>query len=206
MKKIHNYKYTKFTINNVRDLNSETGLFMYKVVALPMSFSKTVQQKEITKDYVTWFNDFYIRKWDNQQNVNISFDRTQLNIELPQNEIQNLNKDNCIYNIEEDGLFKIYEQMISFLPPLYIGITNDIKTRFQSHTNESIEKSLINKINNHNEINENEILFIWQDLDVNYVEQYLQMTTEEARKTLLEDLETLFIQINNPIFNKNKRK
>lgn len=205
MKRTHNYKYTSFTRSNVRELNSEHGLYMYKVIALPMSFSNAGQQKEITKEYVRWFGDFYIRKWDEHTNINVSFNRNELKIELPQTKVQTLEKSESIFNINEEGLFKVYEQMISFLPPLYVGITNDIATRFRSHTQETNEKSLMSKINGHSEIRDNEILFIWQDLDIEFVEQYLKITSEEARKTLLEDLETLFIQINNPVFNISKR-
>lgn len=205
MKKKHNYKYTNFTRSNVRELNSEKGLYMYKVIALPMSFSKSGQQKEITKKYVSWFSDFYIRKWDTQANVKVSFNRDELKIELPKAKVYSVENVESIYNVNEEGLFKVYEQMISFLPPLYVGITNDISTRFLAHTQDTNDKSLISKINENPEIKENEILFIWQDLDIDFVEQYLKITSEEARKTLLEDLETLFIQINNPIFNISKR-
>lgn len=205
MKKTHNYKYTNFTRSNVRDLNSEKGLYMYKVIALPLSFSNIGQQKEVTKKFVEWFSNFYIRKWDNKKSLSVSFDKEELKVKIPKTKIESIENSTFLSEIEEGFLFRIFEQMVSFFPPLYVGITNDISTRFLSHTQDSNDNSLINKINKHPEIKDNEVLFIWQDLDVEFVERYLEISSEDARNTLLEDLETLFIQLNNPIFNISKR-
>lgn len=205
MKRTHNYKYTTFSRSNVRDLNSEKGLYMYKVIALPLSFSNIGQQKEITKTYIEWFNDFYIRKWDNKKSLSVTFDREELRIRIPKSNVESIENSTLLFDVEEGLLFKIFEQMSSFFPPLYVGITNDIATRFLAHTQDTNEHSLINKINKHPEIKENEILFMWQGLDMEFVERYLKITSEVARDTLLEDLETLFIQVNNPIFNISKR-
>ncbi|MFK5977162.1 MAG: hypothetical protein QM493_11725 [Sulfurovum sp.] len=179
-----NYGIVKFEKSQSNKVSDKQGI--YKVVALPITFSK--DNKSLIKDYIAFFQNFSLHKWENELNAKIYFDDSELLIKyFKKLETNILNK--C--NIENgEDLFQKIKQIVHFLPSLYVGQVKEqtFKIRFAQHLNESKEDSLINRINKVDVFKKSYKLFIFTEVDKEYI----------------NFIESFLIQTTNPIFNKQR--
>jgi len=179
-----NYSIVKFEKAQGNKVSDKQGI--YKVVALPITFSGN--NKNLIEDYIEFFKNFSLHKWENELNAKIYFDNSELLIKyFKKFETNILNK--C--NIEDSEIFfnKI-KQIVHFLPPLYVGQVKEqtFKIRFTQHLNEYKEDSLINRINKVDVFKNSYKLFIFTEVD----KEYINFT------------ESFLIQTTNPIFNRQR--
>lgn len=198
MKTIKNTNFIRFIHANSSYLPVSKSYYVYKIVAIPISFNK--HSFDLLRDYNSWFRNSYFAKWDGDTKTTSSYKNNELTVSFKDSVLSStgaLDDFNILENVDQ---LDIFLDVIDFLPTLYLGITENIKKRFNQHTNPNKEDSTINKMLEIAILEKCELYFIWNE--VNSINEKLTFT--KSRK-VLEDLEYFLIQTNNPIFNIRKR-
>lgn len=183
------YHIVKFELPQKNKIKDSIGI--YRVVALPINFSLSNNElKEFIMEYMKFFRLNYISNTDGILNSKAEFNNAEFIVELFL-EDKLKNKKICDLNIENiENFYDNIKPIIHFLPSLYVGQVKDqtFKTRFIQHLNKDNENSLINKINKIEILKKSYKLFIYLELEKEYI----------------DFVESFLIQTTNPIFNKQR--
>lgn len=185
------------------DVDSTSGI--YQIVALPFSERTCDNNVDILKGYVDYCQNFFLHSWEDKVTSTTQYKNRSLIIDL--NDCQTTHIDKSTNYIENEGkqnLHSFFLDFLPFLPSLYIGIAEDLKSRFLQHTNINDDKSTIYKLTNNREyeaFKHCKKYFIWKEIPNRNLD-----TFNTKYRDVLEEFERIMIQTKKPLINKVKRK
>lgn len=195
--------YVEFKSGVAKDVG--TGAGIYQIIALPYSEKLTIDDIDMLHGYVDYCQNAFLHTWENKVKAKTTFKDRKIQIDMNKiYPVQIKKSEDYIKTKSKQELRDFFLQFLPFLPSLYIGIADNLRTRFQDHTRLSDDESTIYKLTNDNEykiFSNAKIYFIWKEIDAGALPPAVTL-----REDILEDFERVMIQTRKPLINKVKRK